>query len=187
VFDDLQSSLERLSEPDWRKLVRALEFLIIFPDVPEGRLWSLEPSALPEKVSARTATAISLRVRKKERHVTYKKYLSDYEGNDPTILRFCATEAMDWSNIGRNWSPDLDLVQKAYSVRIVPGRFFRLVAARHVPRPTAMPIRMARKIVEHPRNFPTVLVAVAEARCRQAVARKIVPVGKVAGQDGWFS
>lgn len=48
------------------------------------------------------------------------------------------------------------------------------------------PVKLAMEIVERADEFPSFLVAAAEGRCKSETAKTIRPVGKVAGDEGWF-
>ncbi len=47
--------------------------------------------------------------------------------------------------------------------------------------------KIAEEIAEHPDIYPGYLVAAAESKCKEIVASKIVPVGKIADSENWFS
>ena len=49
-----------------------------------------------------------------------------------------------------------------------------------------LPEAEAREVVERPLEFPAILVRVAEARCRVLDAARVLPVGQVAFDEGWF-
>jgi hypothetical protein len=50
-----------------------------------------------------------------------------------------------------------------------------------------IPLRTAEQIASEPDKYPSELVSLAEARCREVVASKIIPVGNIAKSEGWFA
>jgi hypothetical protein len=50
-----------------------------------------------------------------------------------------------------------------------------------------IPLDVAVKIAENANQFPSFIVAAAEARCRESIAKKIRPVAKVAVDEKWFA
>lgn len=50
-----------------------------------------------------------------------------------------------------------------------------------------MPDDIAKKIAQQSDCYPGFLVAMAKARCREALVSKIVKVGEIANRDKWFS
>lgn len=59
--------------------------------------------------------------------------------------------------------------------------------AGHVHGVATLELDLAEEIAGHPNKFPSVLVEIAEARCRATVSQKIIPVAQIADKDGWFA
>jgi hypothetical protein len=50
----------------------------------------------------------------------------------------------------------------------------------------AMSLGTANEITSNASSYPGALVSLAEERCRQDVAARVVPVADIALKDGWF-
>jgi hypothetical protein len=51
----------------------------------------------------------------------------------------------------------------------------------------SLPNSIAEEIARQPDCYPAFLVLAAEAKCKNIVASKILPVGEIARRDKWFS
>jgi hypothetical protein len=63
-------------------------------------------------------------------------------------------------------------------------------AFQHFSRITSensLPHSIAEEIARQPDCYPAFLVLAAEAKCKNIVASKILPVGEIARRDKWFS
>ena len=58
---------------------------------------------------------------------------------------------------------------------------------QHLEPSLTLPDTIAREVVDQPLEFPAAVVRVAEACCRQLDAARILPVGRVATDEGWFT
>jgi hypothetical protein len=133
-----------------------------------------------------------MRAKKEDRKAFYSEYLGNYRGTDRITLEFCQEEALDLSNFnGPSWSPNLNLIANSYAEGVISDPYVfrrfaphRFAAHRYIK---SLPIKIAEKIAETPDKYPIYLVAYAEATCRENVASKIVPVGKIAEREGWFT
>lgn len=100
-------------------------------------------------------------------------------------LEFCQEEALDLANLSKpSWNPNLDLIARSYAEGVISDRHvFRRFGPRHLK---LAPITIAEKIAENANKYPSYLVEYAEAACRESVASRIIPVGKIARQDDWL-
>ena len=55
-----------------------------------------------------------------------------------------------------------------------------------ITKPFTFPLKIAEEVAENSEKYPRNLVAFAEEVCRENVASKMVPVGKIAQIEGWF-
>ena len=141
-------------------------------------------SALPPSLSLRTVALLAERCK----HVTvdelYERYLTDYKGDDSIVVSLSAdVQVRRALGDETKWSQATEGLRSSYSLRgPTSGAFFA-----HPRRTLTLPDTVAREVVDQPLDFPAALVRVAEARCRQLDAAKILPVGRVADDEGWFT
>ena len=81
------------------------------------------------------------------------------------------------------WAQAIEGLRASYSLGVLTSRGL----LPHMRRTLTLPDTVARQVVDKPLEFPTALVGVAEARCRQLDAASILPVGQVADDDDWFT
>ncbi len=180
LLDAIQPVLDGLSEDDWSRVVRTAQ-------ISQKSVLQFDLSLLPEKLGARSATALGVRAGAREGRGIYQKYLADYSGKDPEVLRFCTGQAVNLGTPGTNWTPELGIVETAYKEGIIPAYIPYHLRAGHLQVNRLLPLHLAETIAGHPDRFPSSLVALAEAGCRASVGRKVIPVGKIAERDVWFA
>jgi hypothetical protein len=77
------------------------------------------------------------------------------------------------------------MLSKCFKKGVISKRYaFQLFSRRK--QPASMPLGDAKQVVENAELYPSFLVATAESRCKEEIAAKIVPVGKIAEREGWF-
>lgn len=184
----IERILEFLTEDNWYLVMRSIKrsLSLIYEDQSAGLLY-FNLTSLPRDFSNRAATAFGLRAKKEERKAFYSQYFGEYSGTDNITLEFCQNEALDLANFRKpSWNPNLDLIAKSYEKGIIsdPLTMHRFLNYRNIH---SLPIKFAEKIASTPDKFPTYLVRYAEASCRESVASKIIPVGTIAENDGWFA
>ena len=175
--------LRALSSDWWAKLSEVIQVTRfgISRDI------EVDLNALPEIFSERSVVALSTRIGDRLSDGLYDKYLRTYGGEDHSVLEFCQRIALRRAQRNpqtwRNWLP---IISHSYAKGVVSDRYFgyRLAQAVHSQ---LLPIEIAKDIVEHCDTYPAELVGWAERTYRQRVAEQIIPVGRVAKDDGWFS
>ena len=187
LADEIGTLLSSLSLVSWYRVIRAVQLSnrVTHEEMKDG-LISFDLRSLSKSLSERAATAFGLRARQEDRHAFYRRYLSGYAGKDRIILEFCQEEALDIANLNKpSWNPNLKLIAKSYAEGVISDRHvFRRFGQRHLK---LAPITIAKKIAENAAKYPSYLVEYAEAACRENVASRIVPVGKIASRDRWFT
>ena len=113
------------------------------------------------------------------------RYLSDYQGKDSCVLALCAEVQIHRAIENQiKWTQAIDSLRSSYNLGVsVSGVIFQRWGFGHAIKLTDA---VAREVVAHPLEFPSILVRVAEAHCRQLDVEKIRPVGQVAAEEGWF-
>ena len=140
-------------------------------------------SALPSSLSVRTVALLAERCTRTITDELYERYLADYKGDDSIVVSlrtdFLVRRAL---RDKAKWSQAIDGLRSSNRLGMhTSSAFFPLPRRSHT-----LPATVAREIVDQPLEFPSALVSVAEARCRQLEAASIRPVGQVAAEEGWF-
>ena len=182
-FDKLIASL---GTAEWHSLYSSLRRAA---EANSGRPWirplGIRVSALPPSLSFRTVALLAERCTPTTTAELYERYLTNYDGDDPVVLAVRADVEV-WRALGdeTKWPQAIESLRSNYRLAgaLGGGALFQL--HRRSP---GVPDAVAREVVDQPLNLPATLVRVAEARCREIDAAKIVPVGRVAADEGWFA
>ena len=180
MFDELVASL---SPSEWRRLYSSVRRVI---NINSDRSWiktlGMRVSALPSALNVRTAALLAERCTRNAANELYERYLMDYTGDD-SILVSLRTDLQLRRALGdqTQWSQAIESLRLSYGLGATIGR----VSYQHLER--RLPAAVAREVVDHPLEFPAILVRVAETRCRQLDASSVLPVGEVATDEGWFT
>ena len=81
------------------------------------------------------------------------------------------------------WSEAVEGLRSSYSLGAPTG----IALLPLLRRSLTLPDKVAREVVVQSLEFPAALVRVAESHCRQLDAERILPVGQVATDEGWFA
>lgn len=134
----------------------------------------------------RTAVALGFRMTDDGTRDLYRRYFQGPIPNDGAILEFIETNALDIERHGtEEWEPNLAVIEECYRLGSFVEPHFRRFAA-HLERGPGMPYRVAEKIASQPAEYPTFLVGLAEARCREEVAKEVKGVGSTAHNEECF-
>ena len=188
----LEKIIPRLDEfiqdiPDiiWKNVYNSVEKALDLKQYSHQDI-SLVPHQMDELLNPRTAVLISLRAKPKTRKLLYSKYLKEYDGSDPLILKQCHDMSLEFlANDYSVWGEVRDVIQRSYAKGVVfePYAFHRL--NREITSQT-IPDEIALEIASKPSSYPGFLVAIAEMKMKEKVALKVVPVGETAIKDKWF-
>lgn len=186
-FQEFNSLVAGFTEDDWARLFDSVEHGLALTLTQSGdRQIELSMASLPESLSPRACVAIALRTRPTTQMELYSKYLTHYEGGDARILQFCQNIAVRRLNMGdEHWQDSLHVIQRCFAKGVISERFAYQQFVRRTQK-NSIPLEHAIHIIKNADHYPTFLVAAAESKCRESVARKIVPVGRVAERDRWF-
>ena len=182
-FDKLITSL---GTAEWHSLYSSLHRVA---DVNSGRPWirplGIRVNALPPSLSFRTIALLAERCTPTTTDELYERYLADYEGDDRVVFAVRAdVQVRRALGDETKWPQAIESLRSGYGQAGAPiGRALFQLRRRN----PALPGAVAREIVDQPLNLPAALVQAAEARCRQIDAAKIVPVGRVAAAERWFT
>ena len=181
-FDKLVVSL---GTSEWYSLHSSLRKAV---EVNSGRPWirplTIRVSALPPSFNVRTAALLAERCTPATKDELYERYLADYKGDDSIVVSLRAeVQVRRTLRDKTKWSQAIEGLKSSYSLGAPTGRALFLRLRHRVP----LPDTVAREVVAQPLEFPTALVWVAEAHCRQLDAARILPVGRVADDEGWFT
>lgn len=176
--------LNTLSLNNWQQLYNSIEESVLWTQQSAIRLITFDTHLLPDYLHPRTATLLAIRSHKSKD--LYAKYIDGYDGCDLQVLKYWQNIAIQLLGEGKiNWTSALSTISQSYingvvSERYAYQKFIRRVSANSLPND------IAKEIAKQPHRYPGFLVAIAEAKCRDIVATKIVKLGEIARRDKWF-
>ncbi len=181
-FDELVASLEPF---DWHSLHASLLSVV---EVNSGRPWikplTIRANTLPPSLGVRTIALLAERSAPATVSDLYERYLTDYDGVDPVIVALRTdVEFRRALEDKTKWSQALETLRSSYKSNVPTSR----ALFRNMRRRSSLPDHVVRKVADQPLEFPAPLVQVSEVRCRQLNAGSILPVGRIAADEGWFT
>lgn len=184
-LDKVDELLKGLQDEAWKNIFESVDRGIFLRQSSSQKL-TLDISRLSDLLSPRTIVLLSLRTGKSTRNSLYLKYLNEYDGTDTLILKFCFKVSLDFLEEDyANWNQVKDVIQRIY----LKGFAFEAYTFHRLSREMArrkMPSSIAVEIASNASSYPGFLVAMAEARVKDEVASKVIPVGDIAEKDNWF-
>jgi hypothetical protein len=183
LLDLLQDLLERLPSTEWELISEAISDSRTYARSRQSSDLNIE--SLPETLSARAVTALGAHLVGEDMFELYNTYLSDYDGDDNAVLKFCedATLALANREPGK-WETALPYIEKLYAKGKTAGAYLHHIRTERLAE--SFPIEIAKKLAQSPNKYPRNLVYLAEERCELEVMTKIEPVGSIAEREGWF-
>ena len=181
-FDKLVGSL---GTSQWYGLYSSLRHAVA---VSSHRSWikplGIHVSALPPSLSGRTAALLSERCPRANADELYERYLTHYKGEDLIIVSVRADFQVRRAFQDKTkWPQAIEGLRSSYNLGAPRSR----ALSQHLRGTRTLPDTVAREVVGQPLEFPAALVGMAEARCFQLNAAKILPVGRVATNENWFA
>lgn len=177
--------LDSLPDNNWHQLASSLEQATAIAYRETSRRF--DTRKLPDNLSVRTVVAIAMRLNDQSTIGLYEEYLKDYQGNDPVVLEYCQKSAIEQLLKGQvaTWEHNQTILEKSYALGVVsnPYDIHWLLRNEH----NNLSLNIAKHITEHADRYPSFLVTISEAKCREEVASKMVPVAEIAKKEGWFS
>ncbi len=187
IWEQIDPIVAALDSKTWRELYVGVRRAFLWAQ-PDGWKEELDISSLPQGLTARFAELFSDRVDLKSAHLIYARYVKGTADEDPVALEVTQREALDLERFGTaEWKPNLELIRRCYGLGGVFEPFALYRHARVPSESTAVPLSIAREITRAPNHYPSFLVALAEERCREDVASRVVAVADVAKQEKWFA
>jgi hypothetical protein len=184
TVESLEEALEAISPAQWRQLFYSVRWAGYITTVREDKNESFNLNRFPSKLSERMASIFALRAQETGDEAFFEKYFESSDFDDFVALEFVMRDALDLPRLGTSsWNPDLESIQKCYKLGRAHGPALlhsRLREAKIVS------VDLAKKIMEEANKYPGFLVMMAEGRCREDVASKILPVVRVADREKWF-
>ena len=177
-----------LQDEMWHILFESVEQSVQLTRNQSGeRTMSIDCDALPKITSPRTMALLRLRAKTTTAEWLYKNGLGQYSGNDHHIFGLIQADAINHLVNSRGDSKEhLRLLARAYESGVLSPAYSSYEFTRHGPL-RQISIEVAREIVENSNRYPSFLVAGAEARCREEVAKNVQPVRLIAINEHWFS
>lgn len=170
----------KLPEGNWKRLMDSVKHGCAI--LQRDQLF-LDINSFPRDLAGRTVAVLGIRANEESRRSLYKKYLVTYGGSDSYVLEFCQAVAVDLLMTGpRNSRSLLKVIKKTYQKGVV-GELYSVLMHEKGP----LSITIAQRITDDPGKYPIELVAMAEAKCKELVVSKLIPVGQIAEQEGWFN
>ena len=181
-IDELVVSLET---SEWRNLHSSLCTAV---EVNSGRPWirplKVRAGALPSSLSVRTVALLAERCTPAIKEDLYERYLADYNGDESILVSLRAEIQIRRAlRDNANWPQAVECLRASYSL----GGAAHRGSPMNLMHDLALPEEVARQVVAQPLGLPAVLVRAAESRCHQLDSAKIMPVGRVAHDEGWFT
>ena len=185
LAEEFDKLIVSLGTSEWYSLYSSLRRAV---GVNSVRSWikplGIRVSALPPSLSVRTAALLAERCTPATADDLYERYLTDYKGDDSIVVSLRAdVQVRRALGDETKWSQAIEGLISSYSLGAPTSRAFFPLLTRSL----TLPDTVAREVVDQPLEFPAALVQVAEARCRQLDATRILPVGRVAADEGWFT
>ncbi len=191
TIEDLAGSFDKLvvnlGTSEWYSLHSSQRRVV---GINSGRSWikplEIRVNVLPSLLSERTAALLTQRCTPETANELYEQYLTVYKGDDPIIVSLCAdVQVMRAFGDETMWPQAIESLKLSHSLGAPTSSLF-LQLRQPVEPDLTLPDTVAREVVDQPLDFPAAMVRVAEARCRQLDAGRIMPVGRVATDEGWF-
>ena len=185
LAEDFDRLVVSLGTSEWHCLHSSLRTAV---EVNSHRPWIrrlvIRVSELPLSLSVRAVALLAVRSTPAKAGELYDRYLTDYKGVDPIVLSL-RTDVEVCRALGdeTKWSQVIENLRSSYSLGAPTSR----TLLQHLRFGAALPDAFACEVVNQPLEFPAALVRVAEVRCRQLNVARIMPIGSVASDEGWFT
>lgn len=186
LYKLMNDFLDGLSTSNWQRIVDGLQNILSRSRGYKSSMLSLDVDTLPRDLSDRMLLALSIRLRPELAEKLYLRHFANYDGSDSTILNYCLESLLKLANNDSYyWQPALEVIEKNYNMGIpIKGNIFSFLVRETGT--NILPIDIAETITSHAEKYPRSLVKIAEAKNREVVSSKIIPVGEIAKRDQWF-
>ncbi len=133
-------------------------------------------------LSVNTLLLLVNRLSSNGKNTIYNSFFYDYKGLDKNANVFCMQTLVQNVIYGSGDTHDLKKIRQVYSRNSFGNNFFRLREDEN-----ALTHELAINVIDCASEYPRELVVAAEHICRAHYNTLIVPVGKIAIEDDWFS
>ena len=114
----------------------------------------------------------------------YERYLMHYRGDDSVVASLRASvQASHPQTDDAKWSQAMERLRLRYSLGAPAGRPFSPLLRRHL----TIPGMVAGEAVNQPLDSSTDPGRVSGGRWRELAWARVLPVGRVAADEGWFA
>jgi hypothetical protein len=187
LYKLMNEFLEGLSPSNWQHIVDDLQnVLTSFRSHKSNSMLSLDIDSLPRDLSDRTLLALSIRLKPELAEKLYLRHFSNYDGSDSSILNFCQEFLLKLANNEPSyWEQAVEVIEKNYR-RGIPTKRNMFSSLVRETGTNILPTNIAETIASNAEKYPRSLVKIAEAKLREVVSSKIIPVGEIAKKDQWF-
>ena len=185
MWDQISLLLDQLVESEWTQVRHTVERVHSAMGVArrsKGEVFEVDQ--ISGSVSHRFLWILVTRADSKSSRRVYERFLKNAETFDLDLLSSMLENAVDMENLGtRRWQPDLRRASKFYSA----GAYsFEFSYGDRGKKTRPIPLDIAREIREHPLDFPSALIRLAEASWRESLTKKVKPVADAAERQQWF-
>lgn len=182
VIKETESLLRDLQVDEYRQLFEAVRASWIG----EGRRENLDPAFLRslKSISLRAWYLLGPRTAGSARTAFVERSVDDWSALGTSCCQFAHNIALSMIHQAENEDAIAMLVScfrggASSSEDRHYGRYY----AKHI---VGLPLDRAKNILETPLDYPFGILAIAEERAREAIAKELTPIGKVADSDNWF-
>jgi hypothetical protein len=183
LIPNFEELLKQLPEANWRILITGIQLCLRVNDLEEKNSFD---HSLPSKLAPRIAVCFGFRANEASRRIIFRKYLQQYNGQDKEILEFCQAQAIDYGRASSSsWNPKIAVLARAYRAGLMSEPYFNNTIGRRGG--ANLRLDLAEEIADNPDKYPGYLVAIAEMKFRDQLAKTIRPVAQIAERDCWFS
>jgi len=184
--EPFDAAIEALSPDEWHRLYDCIEETTRWTGNQSGvRKLKFNLRNFPRAISSRTVSLFKLRANPQSDQELHEKYLVSYKGDDVRILGAIQDTIIRSLHTASDWKQRLALISRAFRNGVISEPYAYRMFVRH-PQRASIPLDVATKIMRCTEQYPSFLVASAEACCKQDTATKLTPVAKIAQRDNWF-
>jgi hypothetical protein len=145
---------------------------------------NIDAKSLTDGISSRFASILMHRLKPASQRLVWNKYLRNYSGEDHSVWDAACLYAIRQAKGNEaRWSAAIDMVRTAHS----KGSPYYAYEGSTEFSGEGIPPNVARRICMACDEYPLGIVGAAAATLRRVGGLEVVPVGKIAERDSWFS
>ncbi len=175
---EMSRALARFSEVDFGAIVHRSEPSVGLKTV------NIRADLLTDDVSPRFASILMHRLKPASQKLVWNKYLRDYSGEDHVVwTRACNYAILCAKGNEARWISAMNMVRTALS----KGSPYYAYEGSPEFSGEGIPPKVAKRICMEFQEYPLSIVGAAATTLRRVSGLEVVPVGKIAERDNWFS